>query len=825
MSSDWQLLLSESQARSVADSPGTSEGVPGGAGSSAQMIAQSSPTVRGIVFDDVVLVYVRAGPGVDVCGGKIGTNQARFCAAKCKEGSMSCQYASHAAKADIQFPAYYIHHPKGTTAFCVPVLVEPETGFSGVIRSTLEGKRSSEDWARIFPTLAIAATMDYGEQLDMIARGERVVLAGPTPMKRRATAFLMDDEEDADDRLEVGDAGTHAENDMDTVDMLLAAIMKDNLSVEDSVMHMKEYWNDLVELGTEQREELKGLETNVRSNMEEVDDKVVHVSAMVGKKPAGSVLPLTVWAAISSVSETVEIVQTRLGDVQESVLELEDKVQAEMLSMASVVHDTIQEAQQASGKEMENVKLVLTQMASSNGTSGVSRGTSSDVGNWRMEATRLAKSNAEMEVVLLRMVSDQRALVEQVKELKETRESAMQDAQRWVSAEIRSAMEMHVTAQERSDSARTDVYTLRVTVEELRRECTRLAERERSTNSRGDQLDGGSVEEMKVLIAELVDEVATLKLGTEELRSVIVTDTIVFGKHRFESEGSYSTFVLQHFPRNYYGYCVDFISMLELGAQHQNRTTEDGLKTMKTVTGAGFVNPYEGFIWASFGTYFPKLFGKENDDKDPCKKMGSMTDAKEWDPKSSRAGRKNTIENSLMSVRKVLDNQIGSNHRMSQTAKDFFHSLVSSTWSFWEAFVSWITKFENEMCSLTPGDNPEAHRTQIWNLICWMIHSMLIEMGSRRAAGSCATSIESEENKGETAAAILQGTMGAHQFMKELRDHEFGKHPIFASTMVEFLITTKAPYLAVEDLRNTVKRIDTTTRMLQGNRDRKGKDS
>ena len=503
----------------------------------------------------------------------------------------------------------------------------------------------------------------------------------------------------------------------------------------------------------------------------------------------------------------------------------QDKILAQV-RLESVSH------QQASQAEMEKIKLVLTKLSTTvsavlnTSTASGQVPTASDPGGWRVEFNRLARNNADMELVIARLLADQKSMTEQITKLKENQVEAIHDAQRTLLSEFASTTDAQATTNELTDALRADMYSLRISVEALRIEGTRgfASGEDQTATIGGAALDSDDVKVIKSNIAKLVDQVSVLEKNTDDLKSKLITDTVVFGKHRFETEGSYDAFVLEHFPKNYYGYCVDFISMLELGT-HQNRSTREALQNMKTSTGAGFVNPYEGVIWGSFGTFFPSLFGIENDVKDPCKKMGSMTDSKEWDPKSSRAGRKNNIDNSMTAVRRVLETQIGSNHKLSETAKDFFFSLVSATCSFWESFVSWITKFENEMCSLTPGDNPEVHKTQIWNLICWMIHSMLVEMAARRAAGNGASSMETDENKFEIASSILQGTMGAHKFMRELRDHDFGKHPIFASTMVEFLITTKAPYLAVEDLRNTVKRIDTTTRMLQGNKDRKGKDS
>ena len=843
--SSWQLLLD--QARTLADSPGKSVGVPGGEGSSAQMVTRPSPSVRGTMFDDVVVVYVRDGPGVDVCGGKIGTNQARFCVKPCEPGKTGCQYASHVAKANLKFPAYYVHYPKGTTAFCEPVLLEPSEGFSEVIQNTLKGERPPAEWARIFPTLSIAATLEGVQQIDMITRGEREVPIGPTPMKRRMVLF--------EEGLDFGRTGNQEAADLadstpgksegTSTQMHNEALMAEGIGETEAVEHISLYWNDMIELSTSQREDLKELESVMRANLEEVDDKVVNVSAVVGNKPQGTDLPLTLWSSVASahenltdlrgrvtvLDETSKLSEARVDYMASELIAVTDSVKNNVVptvdslrntlsalelkvsnpatsgqlnaEILAADHEVLLQAQQAAKVELENVKVVLTQMASN---ASFMKPPGVDQSYWKKEAERLQRSNQELEVVILKLAADQQTMSDQLKELKDVQE--------------KEGGEVQFSEPSTADALRTEMYTMRRSMEDLRREVKDGREGGPQGNL-GMRREVSDVSDVMALIASMSDQLNILQLDQKSLRSEIVTEAMAFGGHSFLTEDSYSKFIVKYFPSAYYGYCVDFISILELSSD-QNRTTQEGLKNMKTITGAGFVNSNEGIIYASFGTFFPALFGIEHDAKDPLKKMGSMTDVREWDPRTSRAGRKNTINNYLSAMKRSMELQItAASHKMKPEASIFFRNLVLNTWSFWEALASWISRFEDEMCSLTPGDNPETHRAQIWNLICWMLHSMFVEMGVRRAGGGVATMID-KEDKVSVCAAVLQGTLGAHKFMKELMDNDFGRHPLFASTMVEFLITTKAPYLAVEELRSAVKRIDATTRMLQGNKDRKG---
>ena len=99
---------------------------------------------------------------------------------------------------------------------------------------------------------------------------------------------------------------------------------------------------------------------------------------------------------------------------------------------------------------------------------------------------------------------------------------------------------------------------------------------------------------------------------------------------------------------------------------------------------------------------------------------------------------------------------------------------------------------------------------------------MFTEMEVRRAPGGVAQSIEKTDATGR-CAAILHSTLGGQKFMSELVDANFSRHPLFAATMSEFLMTTKASVIVVEEAKASAKSALIAVRALQSEKDKKGR--
>jgi hypothetical protein len=170
-----------------------------------------------------------------------------------------------------------------------------------------------------------------------------------------------------------------------------------------------------------------------------------------------------------------------------------------------------------------------------------------------------------------------------------------------------------------------------------------------------------------------------------------------------------------------------------------------------------------------------------------------------------------------------VSSQIESKFGIGTVPSSFFLLMVSRTVTFWNQLDTWITRFEREITTQNSGDDPTLHKNTTWRLICWMIHAMFKEFQVRRQPGQAFTATSREMSKPEKhakCASIIQGTLAAHQFMTELMRDNFVRHPIFASTMDEFLLRNKASHGTVFDVVKRLKALEIKTTGIQANVDR-----
>lgn len=836
--SSWEHTFSSIQELSV--TPRKSDGVPGGVEdlSAPTSFEQPPPSVReSVVVDDVSVVYVRSGPGQDVCGGRIGSSKARFCMSPCEEGTTGCRFASHLVKADIRFPGYYIQAIKGTTAFCEPCVLEPSEGFSGVILNAFQGKRSTAEWTRLFSIISTAAELDDHQQSELLARGERMVAMGPTPMKRKV---IVPDQDISADSSNI--EGDHDPDDLSlssTNRVYAEALVEPGTPFERTMVHIATYWNEVIQAGFEQFTLLKQVEASVQTDMEEIDDKVVQVSSTVGVKPLGSSLPLTVWSAISSVAEDVMASEVHMSARYSELVSSRDELASDVDSVKTALDKHVKPAVQLLSNMIKEIHGQGLPIAPDRSTGTWESGIAKDFIELKRDHLDMTKQLDKLKALVETTVSSQggrRNLEKEFDGFKKTFSQSVGQGSGLEMAELKYLVQeldkrvhdlemLSRPPTSQGDSNRLGVNAYEQTLEDLRAQIYSVR-RQVDTQGNvppysGSHCNDNSVGELIMEMATLRDQMAALELDNVKIRSEIITDTMSFGGHYFMTEESYVEFVLTHFPKGQTHFLLDFISMCEC-ASNRNRSTADGLRNMKMIHGAGFKSSNEGTVFASFGTVIPVLFGEEQDSRDATKKMGSMTTMKEWDPNTNRAGRKNIINTALFNFKRATELQIASVFGQSTVPALFFKNLLQSTWSFWEAFASWVTNFENEMSQQMCAEGSEAQKAQIWNLICWLIHSMFTEMEARRAPGRVAESVDVTDASGN-CAAILHGTLCGHKFMTELKDLGFSRHPLFAATMSEFLMTTKASVIILEEVKATAKSALVAVRALQSDKDKKGR--
>ena len=154
----------------------------------------------------VSVVFVVRGAGLDVCGGKIGEDDAKFCPLPCLADQNSCgRFIKHVkVKASLACPAYYIGatSKQGGGAFCHPALVAPHSGFSAVATSVMRDTtipRTVAEWREVFTVLSGFESFSPSEQRKVIDRINTKIRMGPTPMKPRKLINLSDSLEEMSD--------------------------------------------------------------------------------------------------------------------------------------------------------------------------------------------------------------------------------------------------------------------------------------------------------------------------------------------------------------------------------------------------------------------------------------------------------------------------------------------------------------------------------------------------------------------------------------------------------------------------------------------------
>jgi hypothetical protein len=253
-----------------------------------------------------------------------------------RPGSQSCgKVTAHVRnKVALVTPGYYIGNVKLAEAHIQPVLMVPDGGFPDYILDMFAGTRLQAEWVELFGKLANIMVLDKTDQLDIIARVSRKVHIGATPMKTRARTTSLDLDSDMD-------AYAAAESwSVTSEDALNSATMEEETRTSESVMveHMGTHWNTLVKGIQGQKTIARDFESDFKALLEDVDDKVLNVSAMVGT-PSVDMTATTVWAALGSHDSILAsysgnlaawsgvktILESKIGAAQNKCTEVDDR--------------------------------------------------------------------------------------------------------------------------------------------------------------------------------------------------------------------------------------------------------------------------------------------------------------------------------------------------------------------------------------------------------------------------------------------------------------------------------------------------------------------
>ena len=701
--------------------------------------ALSSPLVSDVC---VSVLFVSSGPGKDVCGGRVGVDNTKFCTLACLEGATSCRFAAHEKKANIEAAAFYICTAKAGTAYVNPRVVEPTMGFSKMIMSAMEDTKTTSEWNDLFSVLNGFEEMSTGEQIEAISRVNRKVTIGLTPMQKRTRT----DSEDLDQvMLNIADSESWAG---DSVDKIEQMAVDDFVTESEFVTHAHRTWNNLVQHISKGRTGVEEAHRITRNCLEEIDRKVLTATAYIGTPTIHSPA-LNLWDSVDAHSLMINGINLTLTEGKK----MSDMSQQVITKRVKLIEDTME----------QNLAPILTNLSS------------------KMEEFEVQKEGGV------------------------------------------------------DKDARMEITRLSFRVEDIYNEMkTYMTQgsgiRHSSGGSGGSGMEDGP-DEIKLLqleVGKLKDELESVRRDNVTIRSQINTDTITMQGFQFQAPDSYLNFVRSETPDGDWAFCFDFTSIFEMYFD-ANQSADTVFQSNHLVGRLGYRDMQSARIDNGFRTLIPKLFGSEQDPKDPSKKMGTLISMDIWDHPTSQSGIKEDISVFMDTTVNALLMQVETRFGSCTKPTLFYTALIQNIITFWTQLEAWITRFEKELTAQSGGDTSKAQKDSIWKLICWMLHAMFKEMlKRRRPGGSIAVfstgTVITEDLLQHKCAKILEGTLGAHKFMKELMSDAFVRHPIFSSTMDEFLLKTKATQSALSELQAKVTLIDGRLKGTQATVDRMATD-
>jgi hypothetical protein len=761
----WDLLHSRTESLSVTPK-GKDEGELGGLFRSLAQASDVKPAPEPqVVVDEfkVSVVLLRTAAGIDVCGGKVGTDNTKFCAMECAQYMTSCgRYAAHDKKADLDSPCYYIETAKPGVAFLQPRLLAPVGGFSDVITDSLSGVRTAQEWVEVFSGLNNIESYYGSDQRDIVARVNRRINLGPTPMLIRKRNASVDLEEALIDSLIPVNVWAEGGDELEA-----GGMMEDGLNVDAAVAHMQTNWNLMVRATQRQRLSSTDTDSAIRGLLEEVDDKVVKVAAVIGKAPLNAPA-VTVWASVGAHTDTLSNCIVSLKSTKKELEERWSGVQAEVTAIHQIIASRILPV-------VKNLTMKVEDM---------------------MPTTEMGD--------LVALQADYHTMDHRFHMLSEEM-LIMKGAQGVASGDPLVVSGLV-----------GDVKVLECQYQELKRLVSAIG---RSNNPSMGTDNSGDIQELRELVGCLHDELRAVQLENVKIRAELNTEGITICGHYFQAPASYKKFIVDHLPSGYYGFCYDFISLLECYGD-EDRTSNEGLDNFYKVVRTGYEDTQQARIDTSFSTVVPGVFGPKQEVANPAKKLALLTSLDVWDHPSTASGLQVTISEFIIGYQSSIESQIESLLGASSVASLFFLGLLQQTITFWETFKAWITQFERALSHQAGGEDPTVHKKSVWSLVCWMTHAMFVEMKSRRSPGRGYSKVTTGGDPQVKCSKILQGTLAGHKFMAELIAAKFVRHPIFSATMDEYLLKTKASHETMVIVQAKLKKLEDGFKGVQASADK-----
>jgi len=291
-------------------------------------------------------------------------------------------------------------------------------------------------------------------------------------------------------------------------------------------------------------------------------------------------------------------------------------------------------------------------------------------------------------------------------------------------------------------------------------------------------------------------DILTEQCNTIARSSSSSVNALKVGKYCFENVEELGGWCEKHLPAEFpFGAFVDIYSFLQRIKSFRDKADPDSLKSMDYRDRLDLTAD-EAITLEAFAHPLPKGFrGTSSEEGQMASWLPGLKQPEKWEDKSETVGVRIMIKENIEVVRTrvlaVIRHRLTNHPEASALARE----LLSDTIAFLTEFSDFISSTYRTL-KLAGFDKSNA-----WNLVSKLIHRILaVDCNLRR--GISFELLDAKEHKA-LAVAVLWGTFGTHQVLREYQRHSIENHPSMASEYVRFLVAhTDATKVSVMEQRS-----------------------
>ena len=314
------------------------------------------------------------------------------------------------------------------------------------------------------------------------------------------------------------------------------------------------------------------------------------------------------------------------------------------------------------------------------------------------------------------------------------------------------------------------------------------------------------------LWTKAVDDFKTLSAQVDGLRSRIGHKPYTVAGITFNSVKDCEEWVRKVGIKTF-EYFFDWNSLLEL-IMSPNTDYNAIMLAKYTAKKNAYSSPTAAVIAASLKMEVPTIFGRNTTVTD-TKKLPALKSYEDWESGDMSQGLCARIDEQMRVTKQAMTTTIRDNLGSSDWAPNeatmLCVHLLDNAVNFSSGFTQFVSRYYNEMLHASQAGSEET-----WNLVSYMIRSMLKDLWEAPSKGSYLVSYADER----AVATVMWNTLQAHAVLDEYMHYEFRKHPSIAPALNTYLLKVMVPKKKFTELQETIVRLEKLVKLASANADK-----